>query len=476
MTNSARSLARLAGSLSHRFKVASLALIACAVVLACATPAEASVSTFGETTVGLQPRNDGIVGEGSTASFGNEAGDAVVHGANIYSVYWDPENIFHEHQEWLNKIDHFMQQLGASSGHPDTIYGALAQYRDRSNVGASDSRVWKGSYHDFAKYPTTGNCADPNPLLFGAITCLTDAQLREQLQTFIASHGLPKGMDAIYYLSLPPGVTVCVDGSHTAPTTRLRSGTGKRTQKHELEKQLLQLSRRHQPGQRRQGRRNTILYAAIPGPRALGRLSRRLHLRTALLRPGYDCQDGGWNPENELKRESREEPGKAEEEVRKAKRARPKRKSRTRKEDPARRPAPAGAQPGRQRRTRRLRRRSDRPARQPGREEQANMVTDPLLTRWQDGTGNEVTDICRNFFATPAQGRSKAAAQADPKTEAGPLERDDRRRPLLHQQRLQRDEQATAKGASASSPRFTAPNPVNNGEIVGFDGMGPTSA
>ena len=31
--------------------------------------------------------------------------------------------------------------------------------------------------------------------------------------------------------------------------------------------------------------------------------------------------------------------------------------------------------------------------------EQQNIVTDPLLNAWQDPTGHEATDECRNFFA-----------------------------------------------------------------------------
>src|SRR6185437_7595307 len=97
-------------------------------------PAKAAVSTFGETTLGIQPRGAGTLGEGSAASFENEAGDAVLHGSNIFTVYWDPADVFHEHHEWLTGIDHFMQQLGASSGHLGTIFATLAQYRDRTNV------------------------------------------------------------------------------------------------------------------------------------------------------------------------------------------------------------------------------------------------------------------------------------------------------------------------------------------------------
>ncbi len=43
-----------------------------------------------------------------------------------------------------------------------------------------------------------------------AITCITDRQISEELQTFISPHGLQKGMGTIFYLLTPPGVTVCL--------------------------------------------------------------------------------------------------------------------------------------------------------------------------------------------------------------------------------------------------------------------------
>src|SRR4029077_5066074 len=49
-----------------------------------------------------------------------------------------------------------------------------------------------------------------------APVCLTDAQVKNELQRFIAQHEeehnpLPKGMGTIYYLLTPPGLTVCLD-------------------------------------------------------------------------------------------------------------------------------------------------------------------------------------------------------------------------------------------------------------------------
>ena len=193
--------------------------------------------------------------------------------------------MFHEHHEWLVKTDHFLQQMGASSGSLETIFSSLAQYRDRSNAPAYDSIVFKGSYHDFTKYPGAG-CTDPKPLELGAITCLTDAQLREQLSSFIASHGLPKGMNAIYYLITPPGVTVCLDaaGAHCSDFAVSEAEAEENERKSDkLGRKLLQLPRRDQPEQSRAGRRQHRPLRRDPVDSRVPR-ARSASLRAALLR------------------------------------------------------------------------------------------------------------------------------------------------------------------------------------------------
>lgn len=107
--------------------------------------------------------------------------------------------------------------------------------------------------------------------------------------------------------------------------------------------------------------------------------------------------------------------------------------------------------------------------------EQQNTVTDPLLDGWQDTVGNEATDECRNFFASGGVGGSVSANEF---TDAG----------TLFNQKLGSKNYylnnafnlAALKlpypgvpclGGDNLIPQFTAPNPVNAEEIVGFNGM-----
>ena len=104
-----------------------------------------------------------------------------------------------------------------------------------------------GSAFDDIKYPT--GCVDPAALERPAITCVPTRELRENLQNFITDNGTPKGMNTIYYVLTPPGVTVCLD----AGATHCSDYSGGKEARSGLGQQLLQLSRRHRPRRRRPG-------------------------------------------------------------------------------------------------------------------------------------------------------------------------------------------------------------------------------
>ena len=100
------------------------------------------------------------------------------------------------------------------------MFAVDTQYTDRTNVPASYNITFRGAFDDTDAYPKAG-CVDPHPLKPGrleapqALDCLTNAQVQEELKSFIADHNLPKGMGSIFYLLTPPGVTMCLDGAAT---------------------------------------------------------------------------------------------------------------------------------------------------------------------------------------------------------------------------------------------------------------------
>jgi hypothetical protein len=478
VTNFARSLA--VASASPRGRAARnlvLAAITCTLTLLCVAPAGAVVTTVGGTSVGLQPRNGtNVRGEGNPAKFKNQTGTAVLHGTSVYSIYWDPETVFHTHAEWLIKIDHFMQQMGAASGSLDTIFSNLAQYRDRSNASAVNSIVFKGSYHDFVAYPAAG-CSDPAPLETGAITCLTDAQLRAELQSFLVAHGLPKGMNTVYHLITPPGVTVCLDAASEHCSDFSVSGAeaakGERNSE-SYENSFCSYHAAVNPGKSVNGDANTILYAAIPWTAgALPSLS--FSTGSKAYDNAYDCQDGGWNYEGtKVKREEPRALTEGEEEVLEGKKGTPAEKEEIEKR--VRLEGPHQQEPNQEAKgelgdfTAGL---ADLIINQIA-QEQANIVTDPLLASWQDEAGHEVTDICRNTYGNTVGGPVSGSGAADNETEAGFISNETVGDGRYYIANVWSASSSHCEGGTGLFPRFTAPNTVNVNEIVGFNGMGST--
>ena len=434
MSNFARTPAHDAGH-SRRLLVSSfLGMLAATLMLALpAAPAGAVVTPAEQGPVGLQPRTTNETFP--SGSFSNENGNAVVDGANVYVVYWDPGAWYHP--EWVANIDGFMQDLGASSGGTGTIFGALSQYRDRANAPAAYKYAYKGSYSDTAPYPAE-ECTDPEGLAVGQIGCLTDAQVRAQLQSFIAGHGTPKGMNSIYYVVTPPGVAVCLDEAATACSDFALSEEeieeGERNSP-SYKNSFCSYHGDINPESAAEGDANTILYATIPWTAGYEGHPWDFVPGPSNERPAADCQAG------RPIQEPNQSPARGEE------------------------GDYASAL-------------SDLIVGQIA-VEQANIVTDPLLTSWQNlATGNEATDECRNVFGGTAAPSALAGIETpQPNTKAGTLSNETIGNHKYFVNNVV-DTGALHRSACVGGlglvPRFTSPNPVKSEELVGFDGMGST--
>jgi hypothetical protein len=439
--------------------------------LAVVTPVEGNV-------YGVTPPSTQLLG-GEPETFTNEGGHPVVSEANVYAIYWDPDDLYHG--DWQQVIDTFLHNAGAASGSLSAVFAVDAQYTDKAGQHAAYKDTFHGAYTDVDAYPNTGNCNDPSPPKYDAVTCLTDAQIQSELKTFITQHSLPTGMKSIFYVLTPPGVTVCLDkGGPTGHCSdfawRVRPVASKETgvdlcrspKSHNeiadcpaeaLVEEEMPATESYKnsfcsyhsaisPTNPTEGDSETILYATIPwtaGGLGDGQLA------SENLTPAYFCQDGGFNPASKPAIEERESPRPAEQE-----------------------PNQIGRGPdgyfdhGL----------SDLIINQIAVEQQ-DTVTDPLLDAWHDATGNEVMDVCRNYFASQAGGGSATPAEIGAEaTNAGSL---------LNQTinggsyflNTTFDLAATqlyypgvpcVPGVSLV-PQFTAPNTVNSGELVGFDGM-----
>jgi hypothetical protein len=470
----------------------STVALSVSLLLAAAPVGAVVVKEVGEPTVGLQPRSTSLLdGVGSgPESFANLSGDPVLPSNKTYAIYWDPTD--HYHGDWQGLIDKFFQNMGNASGSFASVFAVDTQYTDAVNQHAAYASTFMGAYTDTDPYPTgINNCNDPHALEGfayptpepDAITCLTNAQIEIELKLFIADHKLPTGMGTIFYLMTPPGVTVCTDGGGAKGHCSDFVGTVAEIEQDEKEEIATPESYKNSfcsyhadinPGNPANGGPSTILYAAIPwiaGGFGDG------HLASIDRTTGYECQDGGFDPSSKPieEKEHKKTHTLLQEEEFEKKTAKEKREQKEAEELDLEKPH--------QQEPNQVSCRSPDGFCDTGLAdliinqvavEQQNVVTNPLLNAWQDTAGNEATDECRDFFAPITGG----GVTASPETFAG----------TLSNQSLDEGSYYLNDAFNLASlklpypgvpclpgirlePKFTAPNPVNSGEIVGFDGM-----
>jgi PKD domain len=461
---------------------AALAVSCAAAFLLSAAPAGAVVTTVGEITAGVQPRigSQYVNGE-SPKTYANPNGNPVLHSTHTYAIYWDPTD--HYWSEWQAAIDEYFSDAAADSSNT-TVFAVDTQYTDKSNEPAHNEQTFMGGYTDTHAYPSS-KCTDPDPFapedqiareFEGAPgpLCLTSAQVASELEAFMALHKLPKGMDNVYYVLTPPGVTICLDGGGLSG----HCSDDLPSNKESYENSFCSYHAAINPGSPATGSANTVVYGVIPwsaGGYGDG------DLVNADERPGWECQDGGINPagegghyELEKKKELSTKEKEAAEEAfenmdnkEKAKAIEVEELEGPHEQEPNQKvPCPNSdgtCDYGL----------SDLIINQLSLE-QENIVTDPLLNAWQDEHHYENTDECRFLFGPVLGGSSGANLE----TKAGTLYDQDFNGGTyylndafnLAAYRLPYPGVSCIHGINLQ-PKFTAPSPVNSGEIVGFNGM-----
>jgi hypothetical protein len=219
---STRLLSQLAGLRPAATRRLAVALGAVIALLLTAAPAGAFIS--GE--FGLQQRKPVWVRHGPLQY---HAGP-VIHASDSYAIYWDPLELYNSH--WMRLIDGYFQNVGAASGSLGNVFAMNSQYGETGystdpasaesakEAHSANQSTFRGAYTDTDSYPSSGNCTEP-----AGIACLTDQQIRTELQKVIKSGVLPGTTGTVpgakstpvYYILTPPGVTVCTVAS--SPST-----------------------------------------------------------------------------------------------------------------------------------------------------------------------------------------------------------------------------------------------------------------
>lgn len=518
------------GLVRRRLPLALSLVVSLSTVLTlAAAPAGAHVVEVGGIKYGVQRHSKTLLEPGAEpGTFANKEGNPVLHQNSTYAIFWDPDYRYLD--PWTEVIDQFFQNMSSASGSLASVFAVDTQYTDKTNKPAFYKSAFRGSYADKAPYPSPAGCTNPEPLGEGEnITCLSDKQIRAQLESFILRENLPKGMGTIYYLLTPPGVTVCTDEGLSAEHCSSNAGSPE---------SFCSYHAAITPTNPSTGDANTILYGVIPW--TAGSLGDPL-LVPGNRTSGYDCQDGGFDPSSKpiaeeqehAKVNVKEEEGKRKEEEAKKRAAaeaeetnkqttyeeaykkelitKPEleqKEAELKEEKKARIEKEAGEEVKAAKTEKEAREKKERlegphqeepnQASSPDQtscpnaydgscdvgladviitqtaSEQQDIVTDPLLNAWQDKKGNEVVDECRNLFGLVSGSSSAANEESD----AG----------SLYNQTFGAGNYYLNDAFNAAAlriyqpsggclhhvnlvPSFTAPTPVNHEEIVGFNGL-----
>jgi hypothetical protein len=132
-------------------------------------------------------------------------GGPVLHQNTTYAIYWIPKG-FKVDSSYVSTINGFFSNVAAASRSTTNVYSTDTQYFDSSGP-ADYISAFGGSTTDTAPFPSSG-CSSS----FGKV-CLTDAQLRTEIQNVISTRHWAITSSSIFFIFTPQSVASCVNAS-----------------------------------------------------------------------------------------------------------------------------------------------------------------------------------------------------------------------------------------------------------------------
>jgi hypothetical protein len=142
-------------------------------------------------------------------------GGPVMKSSEAFAIFWAPSG-FSFPSGYKAAITEYLEDVAADSGLSTNVYSVSAQYGGSNGfVDYEDS--FGGSIDDTDAYPSTGTCPAYTGVHGASYTaCLSDAKIRAEVASVVASQGWPSGLGAEYYVVLPPEVGSCFGTTSTS--------------------------------------------------------------------------------------------------------------------------------------------------------------------------------------------------------------------------------------------------------------------
>ena len=125
----------------------------------------------------------------------------VMRSNTTYAIYWSPSGHPID-PSYETSVNRYLSDVAAASGSQTNVYSVATQYYDSTGFIAYQSR-FGGSDVDTDAFPASG--------CHVTATCLTDSQLRAEIQKVITAKGWTDGPNSLFFILTPDGVTSCFD-------------------------------------------------------------------------------------------------------------------------------------------------------------------------------------------------------------------------------------------------------------------------
>jgi IPT/TIG domain len=135
------------------------------------------------------------------------ASNLIYHGGPVmtsntnYTFYWSPSGSSAYPAGYQEGVDRYLEDLAHDSGGNQNVDSVATQYSNGGGEAVAYDSHFAGAIVDTDPYPANGCKKAP--------TCLTDAQLQAELDSYVTAHGLPKDLAHEYFILTPPGVENC---------------------------------------------------------------------------------------------------------------------------------------------------------------------------------------------------------------------------------------------------------------------------
>jgi PKD domain-containing protein len=137
-------------------------------------------------------------------------GGPVMPSNTDYMLMWSPQGLSAYPSGFVFGIARYFRDLQHDSGNTQNVDSVGPQYNDLTGAVANYDVTFGGVLVDRDPYPTS-QCPVNSPVT----NCLTDAQIQQEIESFVTSHHLPTDLSHEYYLLTPPHVESCFSNDPT---------------------------------------------------------------------------------------------------------------------------------------------------------------------------------------------------------------------------------------------------------------------